>query len=111
MKNKLSDQDAQNLEIIKKIWKNDYFEIQQDLSMCQNSSIKPRQNLNKMIKFNNHEGKKFNCDICSKSFMSNGNFKKHFESAHRGKTFKCDICPSSFREKCSLNKHIESIHE
>ena len=65
---------------------------------------------------------KFNCDICKKSFSTNGMLSRHVESKICQKTFekvpekqmlpqfKCGSCVNSFWDSYTLKKHFESVH-
>ncbi|XP_050523135.1 zinc finger protein OZF-like [Daktulosphaira vitifoliae] len=51
----------------------------------------------------------FECNECSKSFMSNADLKRH-KYVHSGmKPFKCNICLKSFSQRISLTIHLR-IH-
>ena len=99
MTNKLTKQLTQNLKVDGKKRKIHSFEINQDLSIYQSLSKKPRKMLSQKNSDINHEEKIFKCDICNKIFGKNYNLKQHIESVHGEKTIKCHICPSSFTQK------------
>ena len=57
-----------------------------------------------------HEGKKFKCEICSKSFVSVFELRAHKEIHNsERKTFKCDICGIEIVSVGYMKKHKE-IH-
>ena len=52
------------------------------------------------------------CDVCSSSFESKGDLKRHIVSVpERKNPFKCDICCSAFSQKINLKAHVSSVHE
>ena len=81
MNSKLTRQINQTLKVGGKNGNIENFKMEQELSIYQNPSKKPRQRLS----INIHEKKIFKCDICSKSFKQRGHFKTHIESVHGGK--------------------------
>ena len=56
--------------------------------------------------------KVMNCSICTKTFQTTGNLKKHIHTIHEGhKENKCEYCSKSFSEAGSLKKHILTKYE
>ena len=56
-----------------------------------------------------HEGWKYYCNLCGKSFSYEENLQKH-RNEHRGITFKCKACPKVYTIKQSLSYHIKKTH-
>ena len=56
------------------------------------------------------ENKTFNCDECSRSFVTRGSLKAHFYRTHyeRKVNFQCSTCPKVFIHKSDLVKHSET---
>jgi hypothetical protein len=50
------------------------------------------------------QGKRLNCEKCSKTFLNKENLKEHFETHE--KRFKCDKCARSFDKKYLLEIHL-----
>ena len=57
-----------------------------------------------------HEGNKFSCSLCSKTFNVNSSLKRHIASVHEGLEFSCSFCGKTKKEKFRLRKHILSSH-
>ena len=83
------------------------FEIEQNFSIYQNPPKRPRQKLDQKLEDILQKEKIFKCDICSKTYNTNGALNCHFSSIHNGKTFKCHIFPSTFTQKSSMKMHIQ----
>ena len=59
-----------------------------------------------------HEGKIFQCEICSTKFTQRVHFEKHIESVYEWKVFKCDIFSFSFTKNGILkNQKGPSIND
>ena len=57
-----------------------------------------------------HEGLKYQCEHCSKTFISKKGFKYHL-SVHTGKyRFVCEICNQGFNNQTKYEMHVKS-HE
>ena len=55
-----------------------------------------------------HEGIKYNCNYCSKSFVEKRALQNHL-SQHTGHyRFTCDVCGKGFNTKINYDKHIEN---
>ena len=53
-----------------------------------------------------------NCEICEKTFSSNGSKSKHMIIVHEEqKKFICNVCNKSFGYKNELTLHIENYHQ
>ena len=52
--------------------------------------------------------KKFSCHICSASFLTNGNLKRHLSVHEDQKKFVCETCGKSFRDPGTLKQHTYS---
>ena len=58
-----------------------------------------------------HEGKKpFFCIICNTSFSLKSSLKRHVASVHEGLKFSCSLCGKTFGQLFRLNKHISVSH-
>ena len=56
--------------------------------------------------------KKFGCDKCGKSFVSQSKLSSHFDGFHEVKgDHKSVNCGKSFSDKGNLKKHIHTVHE
>ena len=55
------------------------------------------------------ETKRFNCDICGKSYINLSNLQGHIAIAHEGKTFNCDYCEKIFKSKDGLQLHVTGM--
>lgn len=70
-----------------------------------------------------HEGKMYKCEVCSKTFGYNSNYKRHLKSHTKKETddseaskakeynFECSECAQTFSQKRYLTDHIRHIHE
>ena len=60
-----------------------------------------------------HDGKQFNCHICSKSFQTSKlltfHLDQHFAQIHL-KVVKCAICGELFKNSFDLKIHFDSVH-
>jgi len=54
--------------------------------------------------------KKFQCDLCSKGFMTKAAFEGHMNWHNNLKPFKCDWCPSSYQNQSNLMAHQKKHH-
>ena len=55
---------------------------------------------------------KAKCEICDKTFSSNGALRKHFDRIHNLKeTYQCNVCSHLFNQKVNLKKHIDEVHK
>ena len=85
--------------------------------VCHKTSLKiPCPSCNKQIskKFMKihlkmHSALKFNCSICSRSFLSKEKLDKHI-MVHTVKGKTCDICGEEFSSLSLLRKHIVKVH-
>jgi KRAB domain-containing zinc finger protein len=55
------------------------------------------------------DDRKFQCQLCSKSFKSEQTLKNHIQT--HNKTVKCSMCPILFPRKGKLNHHVKHHHE
>ena len=69
--------------------------------------IKPFYRLNYDFKI--FTEKRFECDVCHRSYSAKGNFIQHMKIHNDSKRFKCDICSKGFHRKSNLNIHYR-IH-
>ncbi|VEN42218.1 unnamed protein product [Callosobruchus maculatus] len=56
-----------------------------------------------------HEGQMVSCEVCSKQIVSK-NLKKHMLNHQPEKTFKCTICNNAYKQNRALQRHLKS-HE
>lgn len=54
--------------------------------------------------------KKFQCDLCSKGFMSKSAIEGHMNWHNNLKPFKCDWCPNSYQNQSNLRAHQKKNH-
>ena len=55
--------------------------------------------------------KKYNCDVCKKSYPRKNALVRHIETVHDGKRFECKNCNRSFTNPRSLKAHQLAVHE
>ena len=58
-----------------------------------------------------HEGKKYDCKVCEKSFSSKGNLSQHITSVHLNENHLCGICSYKTTRKNHLTRHIQYVHQ
>ena len=59
----------------------------------------------------NHNGKKFACNMCQRRFKENGNLKNHIKFTHMGvKDVKCTYCNFTTRQDSNMKEHITALH-
>ena len=67
------------------------------------------------LRFHNravHEGIKYQCDLCDKSYLQEFALKKHVKHYHEGeKEFVCQMCGKAFTSPNYLRHHIAAVHE
>jgi len=52
------------------------------------------------------------CPLCFKSYTTNHNMRRHYETVHAKKTeFKCPTCGREFGLKFNLTTHVRTVHE
>ena len=73
----------------------------------------PKQKKSKSSSMNEiHQGRKFNCDQCSKRFVERRHLKRHILTVHEKiRKFKCPHCPKRFFNKHHEKIHVKRIHE
>ena len=57
-----------------------------------------------------HDGVRFECTICKKSFAHEGSLRQH-NKTHGGLKYNCDVCNQTFTQPGTLQRHKRSIHE
>ena len=58
-----------------------------------------------------HEGVRFQCTLCEKSFSQPNNLKLHIKKTHdEGQRLPCDFCEKTFALPNYLKFHLEKIH-
>lgn len=59
-----------------------------------------------------HEGIKYGCERCDKTFNSLNRMRDHIKFTHEGiKNYSCEKCGKSFFTKDYLKIHNETVHE
>ena len=59
-----------------------------------------------------HRGpKKFNCNLCDKSYTQSHNLNAHIKSAHEGLKFPRQSCEKIYSHSQNLKIHIKTVHE
>ena len=59
-----------------------------------------------------HCEKKFQCNICNKSFKINANLRKHKTIVHeKDKPYECDTCGLQVAQKGHLKHHDKTVHK
>ena len=61
------------------------------------------------IVFIHTEENNYACELCDKSFKTNGQLKSHKETVHV--TTRAFVCDATYKEKTSLRRHIKRTHE
>ena len=54
--------------------------------------------------------KKFNCQVCHRSYSYKYNLIQHKKVPDESKLFKCDVCLKVFSNQKDFNKHYRIIH-
>lgn len=57
-----------------------------------------------------HNGKKFLCMCCGRTFMQSVHLKYHMQQHTGIKHFNCDKCPKSYTSSSQLKKHKTRHH-
>ena len=58
-----------------------------------------------------HEGSKFDCNLCDKSFSRKNRLKHHIKNVHEEKKLlNCNFCDSQFETGKFLQNHLETVH-
>ena len=56
--------------------------------------------------------KRYNCELCGKSFSAAKTLKNHIHTIHENhKDHKCGSCSKSFSQAGDLKRHIHTVHE
>ena len=58
-----------------------------------------------------HEGKRFKCDHCQRSFSQTGDLKKHIRKLHPQHFNECAFCGKYFCKRMDLDAHVEGHGE
>ena len=59
-----------------------------------------------------HEGVRYQCNLCEKSFTQPNNLRLHMRKAHdQGDRYQCDYCEKTFSQTATLKLHMERVHE
>ncbi|XP_023022738.2 uncharacterized protein [Leptinotarsa decemlineata] len=59
---------------------------------------------------NRHDGKKFLCSICGRTFILSVNLKNHMLTHKGGRPFSCSFCDKTYTSYTPLNKHMRKYH-
>ena len=55
--------------------------------------------------------KPYKCLLCEDvSFTQKANLKIHISSVHEGKRYTCNFCEKTYQTEAVLNTHIETLH-
>ena len=66
----------------------------------------------KNVKKNVHEGIRYQCVSCDKSFTNSRNLARHpKKTSHEKIRFECDLCEKSFSDSGTLKNHVQVIHQ
>ena len=68
----------------------------------------------KVMNQDDSENRKYQCELCDKSYAKNYRLKRHMQSFHEGeegKIFPCGLCSASFANNYRLTRHIGQVHE
>ena len=58
-----------------------------------------------------HDGLRYNCDLCSFSSTGQSSLRLHIRTKHVGVQYKCDSCGMTFAPKGNLRLHRKVVHE
>ena len=58
-----------------------------------------------------HDGLRYNCDLCSFSSTGQSSLRLHIRTKHEGVQYKCDSCGMNFAHKDNLRLHRKVVHE
>ncbi len=57
-----------------------------------------------------NEKKKYQCNQCTKSYLSLNSLHSHTQVQHKGLKFKCGYCPKEFAYISNKRRHIKTNH-
>ncbi len=60
-----------------------------------------------------HQGTRYDCNVCFKQFKRKGSLGRHMVGVHgHGENkYNCNLCPKVFKQKTHLNTHMKNIHQ
>ena len=57
-----------------------------------------------------HSRVRYECPVCSRTFISENDMDVHLTADHGKERFRCDRCPKRFGTKCGLHRHHRLYH-
>lgn len=70
-----------------------------------NKTYSTKFNLKRHVEITHQKQKKYKCDLCQKSFVSQQNLKEHIFTHTGAKPYKCPYCDEFFRQISQLSLH------
>ena len=58
-----------------------------------------------------HEGVRYECNLCSYKGRLKSDLKRHIGAMHEGITYDCTQCPKTYKEKRKLKEHVQFAHQ
>ena len=58
-----------------------------------------------------HEGDRYRCTDCGKSFYWKKDLKSHQKIVHEGERYECSDCDKRFSRKGNMIEHQKTVHE
>ena len=60
--------------------------------------------------FPKHDGIKYQCEKCVKSFSDSSTLLRHKKSVHDGVVYRCDLCEKTFSDGSAVTRHKKKLH-
>lgn len=91
-----------------KTWEYAYFSDKKREIFCKICDKRYTTTDNLMIHYKvQHQGYRFQCDLCSSSYSSRKGLRTHKITKHMNlRPYECDVCKKNFNEKRNLDRHL-----